>query len=597
MQYPTRKTWRTPISQRVRENIARRLDYQRIERNPCSHDQTGNIDRRIEALSWAQSALEIQLRYHVAMERRRRNTVCSAFTKVPPEIALKIFNMYLPPHQDPRDYYRSLYRLIGICHSFKLIINSTPSLWSVISTTLKQQLADTALERSGCAPLYISLKGVDDKGLGALLSGMAHRIRGLQIWLAITSAPELNWPAPLLEELELGEGMHGVGLQLQDKELFQGRADRLSKLVVRSAVINWKNAVFKGLKYLSIYEIRSGITEADVLRILKDSPKLEYLSISDITFAGNTGDTAVEEVNLTSLTSLDMVELYPASLELFIHTVQAPNCRHLCLGMRNPLADDLDDPPPMPLTGASFNHYGPVMKALLAEARSIQVLVSVPEFSIRAALKETGKRLEVSIPWPASSYYEFFQWFPPLMPQSSVAMDVTLGIGVKFDAAGVMDTLFRYNVAVLNLETYGDVDKLLRSLGNPDLRSNWPLPHLQKLSIEGSFLPGVMLEMLRSRYLAESKPKKKGNKRSKASGSKSQPTSLAPARLKSLRFIGSECMDYELLQKVEKIVGKNVAEWAPDEDEDDYDEDANLYYDSEFGDYEQDYVSDGGFYW
>lgn len=279
-------------------------------------------------------AIEKRLQERLGMARSDLNQWASTFAKLPPEITLKIIDLVLADLSSGM-YYPTLYRLMFVCRAFRLLIISTPTLWSLVSGGRNKELIHLALKRARNVPLSILLPSwAANDGIETILLLPTSSIRVLRVAFPEQLDEEeidFTWPAPLLEELEL---IHpgrrdGLDMDFRRDDLFGGEADRLRSVKLSAVIINWKSSFLAGLTCLELSFMNIPETsEDDILAIIKLSPRLEHLGLRKISFRSRKTAPSNCALDLPKLAHFH-VELSELSAVVFIQSIRAPNCAEL----------------------------------------------------------------------------------------------------------------------------------------------------------------------------------------------------------------------------------------------------------------------------
>ncbi|OBZ66056.1 hypothetical protein A0H81_13968 [Grifola frondosa] len=237
----------------------------------------------------------------LAMVRRVRNS-CQRSISLPPEILSTIFQ-YVPncsgildDGDDDDPMWASSYvdtvdiiPLTHVCHRWREVALSTPSLWCSIS-----DLDPAAfLERSGSMDLFLAITK-DPKAdhlIYDFLRSCGSRIRGLH-WFYIEDTPlcyHLAFPIPRLRVLKIHCGYLSMSVESPGTFLFHGHTPLLEYASIRSCLWVPSESILS-LTHLRLSDIPSSDANPGVdaiLLLLSRTPNLEDLVITDQELLGS----------------------------------------------------------------------------------------------------------------------------------------------------------------------------------------------------------------------------------------------------------------------------------------------------------------------
>lgn len=517
------------------------------------------------------------------LERRQRNRLCSMFSRLPPELAITIFEMSLPEPSSAL-YFKSLLRLTGVCSAFLSTITAEPSLWAVINARNSLHINELAFNRSQHAPLIVQCAPVaSNHQLLSRLVSEGHRTRVLRITTTSSAFDvDLTWPAPLLEELALRVDNIYSPSVLKDGLLFDGQLPRLRDLTLEKLSLQWEIQAFNNLTRLSLSKVTFRSTFHGLLDLVDNSPNLNALAIKHVYFEPGTEDTSKPKeprvLHLPHLVEFELEGLNSATTTELLCALHFPTERSNSITIS---CDGYIDRLGVPLSALQCLEKG--LKRMLREASFMEITVSVSSFNIVSGWRDQGVP-RINLYLPGVLNLDYLVWLSTLAKSQASACPIDLKFtDFDFSRPSALQTLGKLRIVNLDVESSTSIDPLLQYLGNPSIKSKWPLSRLKTLIISAVFKSQVLLDMLRSRYVLSAKGKATART---SKGTKNNPKAARPLKLHELRFIGDESMDEELFDEVTEIVGENVADWDHDEysDEeqlysDDYDDEE--YYDSD----------------
>ncbi|KAG8913543.1 hypothetical protein FRC00_002172 [Tulasnella sp. 408] len=246
---------------------------------------------------------------------------------LPPEVLQEIF------YQEPSsfisyqivDYYRTLFSIRSVCKYWKEVIDTTPRLWTGITSFLNQNILAMALRNSGAQPLYVHYAGYpdgNDAKLKLFLAPSAERWDRLGYRWTYDSNPQhevLSLPLRSLRYLKIN-GTYGASHK------FPLDAPLLETLAIRSFSLDW--ATLSGLRFLRIVET-PGPSTAELLSLLEASPQLEYLMLRETRSVDSNPDFLPSPVHLPQLKDLSIISLPIHPLSYILDQIEAPSLQWL----------------------------------------------------------------------------------------------------------------------------------------------------------------------------------------------------------------------------------------------------------------------------
>lgn len=274
-------------------------------------------------------------------------------------------------------YYQELFSIRSVCKYWKEVIDTTPRLWTIITSALDQNMLAMALRNSSTHPLYVqhtSRSAANFKVFVDLAARSAERWRELECRLTCPSDYEqlLSLPLRKLQSLKI-VGATGTSYKrpLDTPEL--------TTLNVWSFPINW--TTLSGLHSLTIGNT-PGPSMGKLFNILKASPQLESLVLWKTCPVYTTGnpDPSASPVLLSRLNAISFHELAVQSLSYIIDLIEAPNLQTSRVTMRDPFGAE-DCTQGMRSVGRHIGAYRP-----LKDGIPIEVSVDVSDRRFRFAI-------------------------------------------------------------------------------------------------------------------------------------------------------------------------------------------------------------------
>ncbi|KAG9025390.1 hypothetical protein FS837_004941 [Tulasnella sp. UAMH 9824] len=290
-------------------------------------------DEELDALRSIQKRLERR----VASVGRKRNTLALINT-LPRELLVDVFTHAI--EYEPDTVRSNNEALMLVCHSWYLMVNNTPSLWTNIRKTaaISNACVIRALENSKDSPLEIEydaspaerspgdqeafLNAIfphahhwrkatlrfhgDAQGLGRMATLSGSLLQSLSLWAD-------NYPRRDGEEpLDIFGGRLPAGL----REVFLG-----------GIAVTWSPTTLCNLEVLEIISIRHhGPSVDQVLAVLGASPSLESLAMRVVNFSDGASTLLPNPVHMPTLRRLSL-RVQPEITSQLLAGIRAPNCQ------------------------------------------------------------------------------------------------------------------------------------------------------------------------------------------------------------------------------------------------------------------------------
>lgn len=204
---------------------------------------------------------------------------------LPAELLLYIFELCMQYHRT-KGYYRSLGELSKVCIRWYKLVQSSPALWTAITSSEPKSVIALALEKSSNLPLDVVYRDEEEmtnwsdlSSFVAYLQPYMGRLKTMDIVSLGRAEPIidiLRHPMPLLEEVQLVDPFVMWDTPVN---LFQNKAPRLTDITLEGINCHWDGDSFHGLNTLSISWV-SFPSGATILDILSNSPQLRKLEIN-----------------------------------------------------------------------------------------------------------------------------------------------------------------------------------------------------------------------------------------------------------------------------------------------------------------------------
>ncbi|KAG8891483.1 hypothetical protein FRC01_014672 [Tulasnella sp. 417] len=207
-------------------------------------------------------------------------------------------------------------------------VSQSPMFWTDIVFTLDDP--HLYLRKSQNALLNIACVGFhrEAEGFMEVVATAAHRWKSIA--LLSTAGQDLAWQLrnqmPELTDMRISArvrtefpGVHTALLQLQDMP-------KLKHLCLDHVDLQWENVKLGHLHSLQLANIEATAPSLDqLLAILRSSPDLEQLALSNIRFTTDRGPPLQTRIRLPRLKSLQLTTLPREILELLVATIESPH--------------------------------------------------------------------------------------------------------------------------------------------------------------------------------------------------------------------------------------------------------------------------------
>ncbi|KAG9044720.1 hypothetical protein FS837_007662 [Tulasnella sp. UAMH 9824] len=262
--------------------------------------------------------------------------------RLPTELLVAILLLILPDihavsdNQQCHEYMTHLYALRSVSKKWRGVIDGTPILWRLISSTLPPQVNATSVSRSLDTPLVVIYdmilpdefrflyRNSSQDQQSAISSARSfaewadvvrHRWSSATFKLVSSVVPELlAKPAPQLRSIAIM--LHGGSLvEIPSINLLGGHTEKIRHVKIERTGIQafnfhhipmfWPSGAFQGLKSLHFGSIRSAsFTARYLLEVLGASPELETLVLKENIFQRDSNDADLPQVALSRLKTL-----------------------------------------------------------------------------------------------------------------------------------------------------------------------------------------------------------------------------------------------------------------------------------------------------
>lgn len=245
-----------------------------------------------------------------------------------------------------------------------MVIDATPSFWATITSAVDQNLLTMAIRNSGTQPLYVqhnSKSRVNFKAFMNIVAQSAERWRQLECRSTDCSEYEqlLSLPLRKLHSLKV------IGA-IRTSYKHPLNAPQLTALEVWRFPLNW--TTLSGLHSLTIGKT-PGPSTGELLHILKESPHLEYLILSETRplYTTRSPEPSMSPILLSRLNTMSLAGLPVQSLSYILDTIEAPNLQIFRVTLWNDL-DAADRTHAMRSVGRHIGAHRPFQDGMAIEA-------------------------------------------------------------------------------------------------------------------------------------------------------------------------------------------------------------------------------------
>ncbi|KDQ13429.1 hypothetical protein BOTBODRAFT_55978 [Botryobasidium botryosum FD-172 SS1] len=305
------------------------------------HSAEGSVEEEMEAVELALRAFQACTMQTLARLRTRQNELVPVH-RLPNELLGAIFVLAGSTSFQVSGWPAS-FSISQVCKLWRQVALNTPRLWMNIDVSAGDELASIYVERSGTAPLNLSvnfgvLPSQDDKTREIYWSRYADRWSRLSIQnpSPITTSQDcaLRWlthSAPILEALEISTQQR-FGRQRSLDVSLDIQMPRLREVKLAGLYLPLTLPIFRGLTILHLTRIMyTFMTAISLLRVLVECPALEELRFDLLVIEGGSdrdeipGNTMPEIVDLSHLRVITLRHLPVRTTQyLLVHIAIPP---------------------------------------------------------------------------------------------------------------------------------------------------------------------------------------------------------------------------------------------------------------------------------
>lgn len=438
-------------------------------------------------------------------------------------------------------------RITRVSKVFYTLIDNSPPMWSILSSTHPKNLARMALSKSKPSPLTVEIIQYANTEILELLdavSNQTHRIYSLNLVVGsdISKLKKISRPsAPLLERLTL---QTTARRQRLDVELFAGGMPCLRQLELHGALLKMEWERFSRLVSLKLIDQDAGaLPISKVLQIVASNPLLETLVLEKIPFASTEALQDKGQQKLPHLTKLRLVALPAAATTTFLTLLTVPNCKKLEIRRA-----------PHHWTSTSTDYFEGSLKQFSSLLRSTNETRedNVP-MEIDLGKNEVSFRFgDIQVDLLVANPYETLEWIASTLNGSRITRKCTLKLN--------HDLILKDH----SLYTWLDKWPCITTLRLEARRPAKEIINRHEDNCRG------ILKMVRTRY-GEAGPPAQPNNRKGKDGRPKMPNLPPPLTLLHLRNV--EPYDHGVYRELVRLVGREHLVWGEADNDDSEDDD------------------------
>ncbi|KAG9048520.1 hypothetical protein FS837_012710 [Tulasnella sp. UAMH 9824] len=470
------------------------------------------LAEQIRALQLARTVIKRSLDQHIADARRHRNAL-QPVNKLPAEVLSVIFHQSLTT-VSVHNHFTSLFVIARVSARWKFVVDSTPSLWSFISSTYPASQVERALQMSARTPISVACSFIGDALTSTSKYGSRDFLQKMQstgrqwdeLSLHLPSIGHLRKvleaPAPYVRKLDIE-----VAYPSSDSvNIFGGRRGVLEDVKLTTARIEWDSEALTGLRRLQL-DYRegdeAGPTLTEILWLLQRSPRLRSFSWSGRSLQDSPDSVMVDTITLPYLSSLSLRGITVPGASKVLASIHAPSCHHLTLHCKSevgdtPLLSQLQRF--VPVLRESLN-YAPISMCLGPSSFHYHHVSTNPNTSINFDFKFEGTKPYLLLDWFSQHLYDSNHNSPPVNIRFDPRFDFTRDDSI-FPALLRLRTAASLTIADRVVGPCRLLEWLSRPDGSRGVGSYWPFPLLRELVIgQSNLLVQDILDFVCRRYV------------------------------------------------------------------------------------------------
>ncbi|KAG8914536.1 hypothetical protein FRC01_004023 [Tulasnella sp. 417] len=470
------------------------------------------LAEQIRALHLAQVVIKRGLDRRIADARRHQNAL-QPVNKLPAEVLSAIFHQFLSD-VPIFHHFNFLFIVARVSAHWKSVVDSTPSLWSVVSSNHSRVQVDWALQKSGRTPISVACRYTGEALTATVKQGSRDFLRRMQStgrqWDQLTlRLPTighlrefLEEPAPYLRKLNIK-----VANPSSDPvDLCGDVRGVLEDVSLTGASIEWDSEALSGLQRLNLDYRLSGLGPSltEILCLLQQSPTLRRFSWSGWISLDTVTTGVTPTITLSHLTRLSLRDAPEVGVFKILECIHAPACSHLTIQC------DLEDGDTTQSL-SQLERFLPSLEKSLQRVATISICLGPSSFHYHCVPETPDCPSKLDFEFGDTDPFPLLEWFAEHLHDFSL---MTPPIKIRFDPRfdftrhdTILPALFRLrNVVSLTVadRVVGPCRPLkwlstpIRSQGNT---LSWPFPNLWELELgQSNLLIRDVLNFFGTRY-------------------------------------------------------------------------------------------------
>lgn len=268
---------------------------------------------------------------------------------------LPVLENHYSSFQSFREYIKTLYHLRGVCWIWQAIVDGTPSLWNVLTSTVPDEVNLRTISRSGSCSLVLHAnffklhphrpyaEGTTPTMFYQLVAPYLHRCMSI-MWhvpVASTLSSLASHLPPVLNQMNMA---------LPCDTFFDPSIMQLTSPVtvdggVKLFRVNlpWNSVQFKRLQYLVLWDVGdNGLTASHLLDFLQSSPGLKSLDLNCVHVQAAPTAAHYPLVHLPHLHLMRVLHPAGSGTASVLSRLQVPNCSNFHVDLTADPANNQD---------------------------------------------------------------------------------------------------------------------------------------------------------------------------------------------------------------------------------------------------------------
>ncbi|KIO29861.1 hypothetical protein M407DRAFT_21113 [Tulasnella calospora MUT 4182] len=472
------------------------------------------ITEQIRALQLAQAVIKRCLDRRIANARHHQNAL-RPVNKLPAEVLSAIFHQFLA-NFPISNHFQFLFIVVEVSVYWKSVVDSTPSLWSFVSSNYTKVQVDRALQKSGR-----TLISVECRYMGRVLT--ADLKQGSRDFLQRMQSTDRQWDELALHLPTIGHIRAFLEVQVphlrkldikatnpssKPVDLFGGKRGVLEDVRLTNAYLEWNSETLSRLLRLQLdyrEASNSGPSLTQILWLLQQSPRLRCFSWSGWIPHNTPITKAIPTTTLSHLTRLSLSEVSEFGVFKILESIHAPSCSRFAIQC-NSRGGDTE-------LFSQLQRFLPSLESSLRQAATISVCLGPSSFHYHCVPKTSDCPSKLDFMFERTELSSLLEWFTEQLQESSLR---TPPIDIRFDPLfdctrddNILPALFRLRNVVSLTVADGVVGpcRLLQWLSKPTQSQGstplWPFPNLREIELgqnKSNLLIQDVVNFFSSRY-------------------------------------------------------------------------------------------------